>query len=141
MLDSAPFVSTQSHRRLLYVGCDHQVLKLLQAHLKTKGWFFVRSPGGHPACLLLESEIHYDLLIFDDELPVSPGRQWLELAHSLTHRARTPVILLHLSGDCTLETWLERGEAERCLQSQKHLYVLRPQSQPPSRDVPQKNEL
>jgi DNA-binding response OmpR family regulator len=94
--------STQPQYRLLYVGTDLNLMKFLQDELKHGGWFAVRCPDGKTARVLLNSQIHYDLLLFDDELPDTSGREIVRLARSLEHRQRTPIILLSLK-DCARE--------------------------------------
>ena len=80
--------------RLLYVGADLGLLKFVQEALKADGWFVVRCPGGSLAGAFVRSEIHYDLLMFDEEFIGGSGRELLRLALSLEHRKQTPVMLL-----------------------------------------------
>jgi DNA-binding response OmpR family regulator len=127
MSDLAISLSVQPRYRLLYVGHELNLLKSLQDALKAEGWFVVRCPGGSLARVLLESEIHYDLLIFDDELPSTSGLELVGLARSLEHRALTPIILLSF-GDCALDARLENRDVEHYPCRPEHLYVLRKQS-------------
>jgi DNA-binding response OmpR family regulator len=108
-------------RRLLYVGTDLAVLQTLKDELSDEGWFVVRSPGGNPAVLLLESEIHYDLLVFDEELAGTSGMELVRLARSVEHRRRTPMILLSFA-DCAIAA--RRAGADKCLRKPDHLYAL-----------------
>ena len=84
--------------RLLYVGNDLGLAEFAQEALKREGWFVVRCPGGSGARVLLSSEIHYDLLMFDEELQGWGGMELAVLARSVEHRKRTPVILLSRRG-------------------------------------------
>jgi DNA-binding response OmpR family regulator len=120
-------LSVQPRYRLLYVGHNLELLQSLRDALREAGWFVVRCPGGSLARVLLESEIHYDLLIFDDELPSTSGLELVGLARSLEHRALTPIILLSF-GDYALDARLENRDADHCPRRPEHLYVLRKQS-------------
>jgi DNA-binding response OmpR family regulator len=74
-----------SHR-ILYVGEDLALLASLKDTLKDDQ--VVRSPG-LTARTLIESQIGYSLLLFDNELS-----ELASFARSLQHRKHTPVILL-----------------------------------------------
>jgi DNA-binding response OmpR family regulator len=84
----------QARYRLLYVGADVGLSGFVQEALKGEGWFVVRCPGGSVAEVLLRCGIHYDLLMFDEELKGGSGSEMVRLARSLEQRKRTPVILL-----------------------------------------------
>jgi len=92
---------TQPRHRLLYVGNDLDLLTFVQDELKDEGWFIVRCPDGNTAHVLLSSGIQYDLLLFDDELPGTSGKEMVHLARSLEGRKRTPIILLSRKDSAT----------------------------------------
>lgn len=83
-----------SHR-ILYVGLNLTLLRSLQAALPDCK--VVRSAGGSDARLLIESNIPYSLLIFDDEPLNTTGTELKCFARSLAHRQQTPVIIYQKS--------------------------------------------
>lgn len=84
-----------SSHRILYVGRDHTLLQSLQDALKDCR--IVRSPSGRDARFLIESEINYSLLLFDEELSDTTGLELAHLARGARHRERTPIIILSAS--------------------------------------------
>ena len=111
----------QPPRRLLYAGFDLKPLKPLREALKPEGWLVVRCPDGNTARLLLRSRIHYDLLLFDDELPGACGLELVRFARSLERRERTPIILLSLK-DCAIEA--QRAGANCVIRKPEHIPAL-----------------
>jgi DNA-binding response OmpR family regulator len=83
-----------SHR-ILYVGHDLTLLKSLMEALED--YRVVRCPGGSVAHTLIESQIIYALLLLDDELPETTGRELAYFTKGVQHRERTPIIILSLS--------------------------------------------
>jgi DNA-binding response OmpR family regulator len=83
-------------RKLLYVGVDLELLQGVQEALKDEGWLVVRCPDAGTARAFIESDIRYELLLFDMELRGVREMELVWLARSLEHRKRTPVILLLL---------------------------------------------
>lgn len=92
----------QSERRLLYIGNHLDMMNSVWEALRPERWFVVRCPGGSTARVLLASRIHYDLLLFDDELLGTSGTEMVRLARTLEQRRRTPAIILLLK-DCRVE--------------------------------------
>jgi DNA-binding response OmpR family regulator len=82
-----------SHR-ILYVGRDHSLSDFLRDVLKKTGDLIVRCPDGRGARLFIESDIKYSLLLFDDELMDMSRVELAQYAHSLQHRATTPIVIL-----------------------------------------------
>lgn len=103
--------------RLLYVGDDLDVLKLVRDGLKDEGWFVVRWPGNASAVGLLRGRVEYDLMLFEQELSGTSGIELVLLARSLEQRAETPIILLSLA-DCSTEG--RRAGADRVLRKPLH---------------------
>ena len=65
-----------------------------------------RSPGQIDICsdsdtslLKLTGNDHYDVLIFDNNLPGISGLQLVARARKITHRRRTPIIVLSADDD------------------------------------------
>ena len=88
-----------SHR-ILYVGLDLNLLHLLNGILT--GCHVTRCPGGSNAYLLIESDINYSLLLFDDEPIGTTGAELKRFARSLEHREQTPVIIYKKSDNVSL---------------------------------------
>ncbi|HKG14376.1 MAG TPA: hypothetical protein VKB12_13695 [Pyrinomonadaceae bacterium] len=78
-----------SHR-ILYVGDDIYLPARLGDALKSLDCFVVRSPV-ETARILIQSEIKYSLLVFDE---TEAGAGLEAYARSLSHRKRTPIIFV-----------------------------------------------
>jgi DNA-binding response OmpR family regulator len=87
-----------SHR-ILYVGSDITLLLFLRDVLKKIDSEIVRCPGGSNARLLIESNITYSLLLFDEELLDTTGAKLKRFARKLPHRKETPILILERSDD------------------------------------------
>ena len=88
--DRAVFRRLTPSHRILYAGDISTLPARLRDGLTGLSCFVVYSPVGL-ARTFIESNIKYSLLIFDD---TAAGRELESFARSLTHRARTPVILV-----------------------------------------------
>lgn len=97
-LDRANNIMT-SHR-ILYVGLDHALVVFLNKALEDCQT--VRSPSGRDSQCLIESDIKYSLLLFDDELPDTTGAKLKRFAHKLPHRKQTPIIIYKRTDDLSL---------------------------------------
>lgn len=82
---------------ILYVE-DH---KLLLSHVKemleAEGWCVETCQDGASALEKIEGANPYDVLIFDNSLPGMSGLELVRRARRLTHRRRTPIIMLSAS--------------------------------------------
>jgi DNA-binding response OmpR family regulator len=78
--------------RILYVGNDLTLFKSLSDALSDCQ--VVRCPGGRLFYTLIESNINYALLLFDDELPDITGVELAQLTRKIKHRATTPIVIL-----------------------------------------------
>lgn len=65
--------------------------------LKMEGWSVEMCGEGTAALELLSSEAHYDLLIFDNELPGISGVALIYETRQIAHRQQTPIIMLSAS--------------------------------------------
>ena len=90
---SSPMYQPQDRYRILYAGVSHTLLKSLRQNLGPKGCEVVRCPDGWQARLFVQSKIHYDLLLFDDELSGLSCADLCSLAALLSHRQHTPVLI------------------------------------------------
>lgn len=82
-----------SHR-ILYVGLDHALTKFLQDELEDCQ--VVRSPNGSIARLFIE-KLEHAVLLFDEQLPDTTGRELASFVRSLPRRKHTPIIILSAS--------------------------------------------
>jgi CheY-like chemotaxis protein len=84
--------------RLLYVGNDLEFLAALRQLLTGPHYHIVACQDIRSAVLFLKGDPRYDLLLFELELEGglarSMGQELTQLARSLPHRARLPVILV-----------------------------------------------
>lgn len=107
--------------KLLYVGNDLNMMNSLRAALKAEGWFIVRCPGDSTVHALLQSHIHYDLLLFDENLPNTTGTQLARLTRRLQQRKHTPIILISCK-ECEVKK--PRGNTHRFLWQPERLDEL-----------------
>ncbi|MET0650751.1 MAG: response regulator [Pyrinomonadaceae bacterium] len=82
---------------ILHVEDYEFVAKVVQEGLEMEGWKVETCSNGAHALFRLQGDGPYDLLIFDDDLPVVRGIELIRRARSLPHRACTPIIMLSSS--------------------------------------------
>ncbi len=80
--------------RLLYVGTDLELAAAVRQVLTEPDYHLVTCGDRGSAVLFLKSGIPYELLLIDLEWRGSEGVKIAELARSLPHRKRMPIILL-----------------------------------------------
>lgn len=84
---------------------DHAVVAgAVKDILEAEGMRVVSCADGASALNKLIGNAHYDLLIFDNELPNVGGLELVSHAHHLTHRRQTPIIMLSAS-DVETDAW------------------------------------
>jgi len=76
----------------------------LQICSPEKDWRVDLCRNGDTALLILTSDEHFDLLIIDNDLPELTGLELVERTRKISHRSRTPIIMLSAS-DCETEAW------------------------------------
>jgi len=86
--------STGSKFRLLYLGTDLELMAAMRQVLSKLYCRLVACSDRESAILFLRSEIPYDLLLIDLEWRGKEGLKLAQLAHSLRHRKRMPIILV-----------------------------------------------
>ncbi len=69
-----------------------------------ENWRIELSADGDSALRKLTDDQHYDVLVIDDDLPGLTGLELVQRARNITHRRRTPIIMLSAS-DCEREAW------------------------------------
>jgi FOG: CheY-like receiver len=82
---------------ILHVEDNRMVAEALRETLEMEGWLVESLADGATALRLLESEIPYDVLIFDYDLPGMDGLELVSVARSLRHRQHIPIIMLSAS--------------------------------------------
>lgn len=88
--------------RILYVGSDLALTAFLKDALSRLDCFVVRSPDVRLSYCLIESEIKYSLLLFDEVLPDMTGQELEQFARTVKHRKQTPVVIYQKSDDYIL---------------------------------------
>lgn len=82
---------------ILYVE-DHKLLLLyVKDLLEAQGWNVETCQDGTRALEIIESANPYDVIILDNGLPGISGLELVRHARRLTHRRRTPIIMLSAS--------------------------------------------
>jgi DNA-binding response OmpR family regulator len=92
---------------LLYVEDHALVQSYVRELLMAEGWHVETCQDAMSALEKLESGVSYDVLIFDESLPGMSGFELVGRARRLTHRRRTPIIIL--SADDTARAALRAG--------------------------------
>jgi CheY-like chemotaxis protein len=93
-----------SHVSILHVGDDQRIAKLVDAVLAAEEWRVELCSEGYGALEKLTGNDQYDLLVVDNDLPGLSGLELVQRAGKITHRRRTPIVLLSGS-DCETEAW------------------------------------
>lgn len=90
-------------RSVPYVGQDYALLAALRGRLAELDCLVVRCPanGVPEARLFIESEIPYDVFLFDAALVGATGAELARFALSLPHRAGMPVLIVQEADDIT----------------------------------------
>jgi CheY-like chemotaxis protein len=89
---------------ILHVEDNKLVAEAVRDTLKYEGYSVVMCRDGSSALEILQSTEPYALLIFDNELPDISGLELTRRARQISHRRRTPIIMLSAS-DCEREAW------------------------------------
>lgn len=89
---------------ILHVEDDRYVAEVLKEALEVEGWMVESCADGATALKKLMGDRHYDLLLFDQDLPGVSGLELVRAARRLPQRRRTPVVMLSAS-DYEAEAW------------------------------------
>src|SRR5207253_1998077 len=98
---------------ILHVEDNTLVAGALKEALEMEGWTVETCKEGTEAMRLLESDAHYDILIFDNQLPDINGVELIRQTRALPHRQHTPIIMLSASD---VEIAAQRAGADAFLQ-------------------------
>jgi DNA-binding response OmpR family regulator len=82
---------------ILYAEDHRVVADAVKETLELEGWRVVLCYDGAVALGRVESDAAYGLLIFDNHLPNVNGLELVGCARRLSHRERTPIIVLSAS--------------------------------------------
>jgi CheY-like chemotaxis protein len=82
---------------ILYVEDYKLLLLYVKEMLESQGWHVETCQDGTSALEKIESACHYDLILLDKSLPGVDGLELVRRARCLTHRRRTPIIMLSAS--------------------------------------------
>lgn len=93
-----------SHISILHVAGDQQNTKLVNEKLAAETWHVELCSDGYDALEKLTGNDHYDVLVVDNDLPGLSGLELVQRARKITHRRRTPIVLL-AGNDCETEAW------------------------------------
>lgn len=83
-----------SQATILYVEDDELLRQTVQDTLELEGWLVESCDDGLAALTRIESAEHYDLLLFDNELPGANGLELLRHARMLPSRQHTPIVII-----------------------------------------------
>ena len=89
---------------ILHVEDDRHVADMMRDTLEGEGWRVETCADGATALKRLAGDAHYDLLLFDQDLPGVSGLELVRATRKLPQRRRTPVVMLSAS-DCEAEAW------------------------------------
>jgi len=93
-----------SQTSILHVEDNKLVAGLVEDLFKELEWHVDLCTDGDTALRRLTDNAHYDLLLVDNDLPGLSGMELVRRARKITHRRRTPIVML--SGtDCESEAW------------------------------------
>jgi CheY-like chemotaxis protein len=89
---------------VLHVEDSKIVADTVRDTLEMEGLSVVTCVNGAMALRMLEGKEHYDLLLFDYDLPHVNGVELIRCARQLPHRRRTPIIMFS-AGEVEAEAW------------------------------------
>ncbi len=89
---------------ILHVEDHVQIARLVGDILVAEDWRVESCSDGDTALRKLTGSDHYDVLIFDNDLPGISGLELVERARKITHRRRIPIIVLS-GDDCEKAAW------------------------------------
>ena len=93
-----------THISILHAEDNQQVAKLINEMFSGETWRVELCVDGDSALRKLTSDERFDLLLVDNELPGLGGLDLVKRARKITHRRRTPIVML--SGtDCETDAW------------------------------------
>lgn len=95
-------IAETQHLSVLHVEDSQLVTDAVREILKAEGWVVETFCDGVSALKAISDDAHYDVLIFDNELPGMSGIELIFRTRQLPHRQQTPIIMLS-AGDVERE--------------------------------------
>jgi CheY-like chemotaxis protein len=89
---------------ILHAEDNEPLANLINEMLSVEGWRVELCVDGDSALRNLTSDEHIDLLLVDNELPGVSGLDLVRRTRKMTHRRRTPIVMLS-GNDCETEAW------------------------------------
>ena len=82
---------------ILHVEDNQMIADAVKEMLELEGWTVESIPNGNAALELILGETHYDVLIFDNEVPGIGGLELICETRRIPRRQQTPIIMLTAS--------------------------------------------
>jgi CheY-like chemotaxis protein/tetratricopeptide (TPR) repeat protein len=95
---------------ILHVEDNEMVAKLVGEMLAAEHWQVELCVDSDSALRKLFGNDHYDVLVIDNDLPGLSGLELVQRARKISHRRRTPIIMLS-GDDCEKEAWRAGAKA------------------------------
>jgi two-component system chemotaxis response regulator CheY len=89
---------------ILHAEDSMQIANLVSDMFSAEGWRIELCTDGDTALRKLTSDERVDLLLVDNELPGVSGLELVKRTRKMTHRRRTPIVMLS-GNDCETEAW------------------------------------
>ncbi len=89
---------------ILHAEDNEPLANLINEMLSVEGWRVELCVDGDSALRNLTSDERFDLLLVDNELPGVSGLDLVKRTRKMTHRRRTPIVMLS-GNDCETEAW------------------------------------
>ncbi len=89
---------------ILHAEDSEAIAHLINEMFSGEAWRVELCVDGDSALRKLTSDERYDLLVVDNELPGLSGLDLVKRARKMTHRRRTPIVMLS-GNDCETEAW------------------------------------
>jgi CheY-like chemotaxis protein len=86
-------------RRILHIEDNEAVANLVRETLEIERWNVETCADGKVALEKIASNVHYDLILLDNELPGLNGVELVQRARSMPHRERVPIVMLSATVD------------------------------------------
>jgi CheY-like chemotaxis protein/Tfp pilus assembly protein PilF len=89
---------------ILHAEDNKPIANMINEMLSGEGWQIDLCEDGDSALRRLTSDERIDLLLVDNELPGLSGLDLVKRTRKMTHRRRTPIVMLS-GNDCETEAW------------------------------------
>ena len=89
---------------ILHAEDNQLIAKLVDEIADTEDWRVELCVDGDSALRKLTGDDRYDVLVVDNDLPGLSGLELVQRARKMTHRRRTPIVMLSGS-DCETQAW------------------------------------